>query len=155
VKGATAVAGRLARTFGRPFESSNGLTHIFPPPEVLSAADLTNVGLTKARAGTIRAFARAVTEGKIRFDGIADPEAFLARLCEIPGIGKWTAQYVAMRALGEPDAFPSGDLGLLRALNLKSARELEERAEAWRPWRAYAAMYLWSFPGALGARTAA
>jgi AraC family transcriptional regulator of adaptative response / DNA-3-methyladenine glycosylase II len=65
-------------------------------------------------------------------------------MCEIPGIGKWTAQYVAMRALGEPDAFPSGDLGLLRALGLKNPRELERRAEAWRPWRAYASMYLWT-----------
>jgi len=64
-------------------------------------------------------------------------------LCAIAGIGKWTAQYVAMRALGEPDAFPTGDLGLLRALQLKNSRELDERAENWRPWRAYAAMYLW------------
>jgi 3-methyladenine DNA glycosylase/8-oxoguanine DNA glycosylase len=66
-------------------------------------------------------------------------------LCEIPGIGTWTAQYIGIRALGEPDAFPSSDLGLLRALGLKSARDLELRAEAWRPWRAYAAMYLWNF----------
>ena len=68
---------------------------------------------------------------------------FCRRLCEIPGIGKWTAQYVAMRALGEPDAFPSSDLGLLRALSIESSRELEQRANPWRPWRAYAAMYLW------------
>jgi hypothetical protein len=67
----------------------------------------------------------------------------LNRLCEIPGIGNWTAQYVAMRALGEPDAFPSSDLGLLRAMALGTSRDLELRAEAWRPWRAYAAMYLW------------
>jgi 3-methyladenine DNA glycosylase/8-oxoguanine DNA glycosylase len=73
--------------------------------------------------------------------------AFLDRLCEIPGIGAWTAQYVAMRALGEPDAFPSGDVALLRALGVRSNRELERRAEAWRPWRAYAAMYLWSMAG--------
>jgi len=73
--------------------------------------------------------------------------AFLDRLCEIPGIGVWTAQYIAMRALGEPDAFPSGDVALLRALDLPSNRELERRAEAWRPWRAYAAMYLWSMAG--------
>jgi DNA-3-methyladenine glycosylase II len=73
-----------------------------------------------------------------------ETDAFLARLCEIQGIGAWTAQYVAMRALGEPDAFPAGDLGLLRALNLTSSRELERRSEAWRPWRAYATMYLWN-----------
>ena len=79
-------------------------------------------------------------------------DAFLTRLCEIPGIGKWTAQYVSMRALGEPDAFPSGDLGLLRALDLGSSRELEQRAEAWRPWRAYAAMHLWNIAGDYGVR---
>jgi DNA-3-methyladenine glycosylase II len=84
-----------------------------------------------------------VCAGKIKFEGVVDSDAFLHRLCEIPGIGKWTAQYVAMRALGEPDAFPSADLGLLRALALGAARELEQHAEAWRPWRAYAAMYLW------------
>jgi 3-methyladenine DNA glycosylase/8-oxoguanine DNA glycosylase len=87
-----------------------------------------------------------VCEGKVSFEGIAAPEDFLIRLCEIPGIGTWTAQYVAMRALGEPDAFPSGDIGLLRALGLKSSAELERRSEAWRPWRAYATMYLWSVP---------
>ena len=103
------------------------------------------VGLPTARAQTIRALARAVCDGKICFEGVFDPEAFLARLREVPGIGPWTAQYVAMRALGEPDAFPSGDLGLLRALKLQTSRDLELRAEGWRPWRSYAAMYLWSF----------
>jgi len=97
-----------------------------------------------ARAETIRALAREVCEGRISFDGVTDSDAFLTRLCEIPGIGKWTAQYVAMRALGEPDAFHSGDIGLLRALDLESSAELERRAKAWRPWRAYAAMYLWN-----------
>ncbi|MGA7400795.1 MAG: 3-methyladenine DNA glycosylase 2, partial [Candidatus Sulfotelmatobacter sp.] len=95
-------------------------------------------------AETIRALARAVCDGQLSFEAVADSADFLARLCEIPGIGKWTGQYVAMRALGEPDAFPSSDLGLLRALDLQSARELERRAEAWRPWRAYAAMHLWN-----------
>jgi len=144
VKGATALAGRLVSNFGRRFTPANGLTHLFPLPEVLADAKLTSIGLPAARAETIRTLARAVSDGQISFEGIVDSEAFLARLCEIPGIGKWTAQYVAMRALGEPDAFPSGDLGLLRALKLRSSRELEQRAETWRPWRAYAAMYLWS-----------
>jgi AraC family transcriptional regulator, regulatory protein of adaptative response / DNA-3-methyladenine glycosylase II len=147
VKGATTVAGLLVRTFGRPFASPNRLSHIFPRPEDLAEADLTTIGLTKARAATIRGLARAVRDGRISFEGIVAPEDFLIRLCEIPGIGNWTAQYVAMRALGEPDAFPSGDLGLLRALGLASSAELEQRAEAWRPWRAYATMYLWSVPG--------
>ena len=121
----------------------SGLTHLFPPPEVLADAKLGNIGLTGARAETIRALARAVCSGEINFEGVVDSDAFLNRLCEVPGIGKWTAQYVAMRALGEPDAFPSSDLGLLRAMALGTSRDLEQRAEAWRPWRAYAAMYLW------------
>jgi AraC family transcriptional regulator of adaptative response / DNA-3-methyladenine glycosylase II len=144
VKGATALAGRIVSTFGQAFDIARGLTHLFPPPEILADANLASIGLPKARAETIRTLARSVSDGRINFEGIVDSDAFLARLCEIPGIGKWTAQYVAMRALGEPDAFPSGDLGLLRALSMGSSRELEQRAEAWRPWRAYAAMYLWN-----------
>jgi AraC family transcriptional regulator of adaptative response / DNA-3-methyladenine glycosylase II len=144
VKGATTLAGRLARTLGQPFSAPGGLTHIFPPPDVLADANLDGLGLTKARSETIRALARAVCDGRIGFEGVASSEDFMARMCEIPGIGKWTAQYVAMRALGEPDAFPSGDLGLLRALALESPGELERRAEAWRPWRSYASMYLWT-----------
>jgi len=143
VKGATGLAGRLAAKFGKPFSGPDGLTHIFPTAEVLADSKLAGVGLTGARAETVRALARAVASGKIDFQGVVDTERFLERLCEIPGIGKWTAQYVAMRALREPDAFPSSDLGLLRALKRRSYRELESRAEAWRPWRAYAAMYLW------------
>ena len=149
VKGATVLAGRLASTFGRPFPAANGLTHIFPAPEVLADANIASIGLPSARAATIRALARALCAGRINFDGIVDSEAFLDRLCEIPGIGSWTAQYVAMRALGEPDAFPSGDLGLLRALTSHNSADLERRAQAWRPWRAYAAMYLWNVPGKL------
>jgi AraC family transcriptional regulator, regulatory protein of adaptative response / DNA-3-methyladenine glycosylase II len=143
VKGATALAGKMVSSFGKRFAAGNGLTHLFPTPEVLAEAKLTRIGLTAARAETIRALARAVCDGRIIFEGVIDSDAFLNQLCKIPGIGKWTAQYVAMRALGEPDAFPSGDLGLLRAMALGSSRELEQHAEAWRPWRAYAAMYLW------------
>ncbi|MGB8543633.1 MAG: AlkA N-terminal domain-containing protein [Candidatus Acidiferrales bacterium] len=144
VANATAISGRIARKFGTPFTAAGKLTHLFPTPEVLASADLSTIGLTKARGETIRTLARAVCEGRIRFEGIVETDAFLARLCEISGIGTWTAQYVAMRALGEPDAFPAGDLGLLCALNLTSSRELERRSEAWRPWRAYATMYLWN-----------
>ncbi len=144
VKGASTLAGRLVKALGQPFAASEGITHIFPSPQVLADANLSGIGLTGARAQTIRAFARAVCEARISFEGVVDLSAFLARLCEISGIGQWTAQYVAMRALGEPDAFPSSDLGLMRALELNSARELERRAEAWRPWRAYAAVHLWN-----------
>lgn len=144
VRGATTLAGRLVRNFGQPFSASSDLTHLFPPPEVLADASLARIGLPGVRAETIRALARAVSDGQISFEGIVDLDAFLQRLCSIPGIGKWTAQYVAMRALGEPDAFPSADLALLRNSGLSSSRELERRAEAWRPWRAYAAIYLWN-----------
>jgi AraC family transcriptional regulator, regulatory protein of adaptative response / DNA-3-methyladenine glycosylase II len=146
VKGATSLAGRMAKAFGQPFCGPDGLTHLFPEPAALADAKLTSIGLTTKRAETIRALARAVCDGQISFERIIDTDAFLARLCSIPGIGAWTAQYVAMRALGEPDAFPSSDLGLLRALGLTNSREVEARAEGWRPWRAYAGMYLWSFP---------
>jgi len=143
VKGATALAGRIAEKFGKRSTANNGLTHFFPEPAVLADGNLASIGMPKARIETIRSLARAVCDGKIKFEGIVDTDAFLARLSEIPGIGQWTAQYVAMRALGEPDAFPTGDLGLLRSLGLSAARELKDRAEAWRPWRAYAAMCLW------------
>jgi AraC family transcriptional regulator of adaptative response / DNA-3-methyladenine glycosylase II len=145
VTGATTLAGRMAKQFGQPLTKANGLTHLFPGPEVLANAKLTGIGLTDKRAQTIRSLARAVCDGQITFDRILDSESFLERICEIPGIGEWTAQYVAMRALGEPDAFPAGDLGLLRALDLRNPRDLDKRFESWRPWRAYACMYLWTF----------
>ena len=128
VKGATALAGRLVRDFGQAFSAPGNLTHTFPAPQVLADSSLAGVGLTTARAQTIRLLARAVCDREIRFQGVVDLDEFLERMCKIPGIGKWTAQYVAMRALGEPDAFPSGDLGLLRSLELRSPRELERRA---------------------------
>ena len=147
VKGASTLAGRLVKAFGKAFSAASGITHIFPPPEVLADADFAGIGLPRARSETIRALARAVRDGRISFEAVVDSAEFLTRLCEIPGIGQWTAQYVAMRALGEPDAFPSSDLGLQRALDLKSARDLERRAEVWRPWRAYAAVHLWNVTG--------
>ena len=143
VRGATSLAGRLTAEFGKKFAGPNGLTHLFPSAETLSNAMLNSVSLTSARAETIRGLARAAASGKIKFEGVIDSAEFLRRLCEVPGIGAWTAQYIAMRALGEPDAFPSSDLGLLRESGAKTSRELETRADRWRPWRAYAAMYLW------------
>jgi AraC family transcriptional regulator of adaptative response / DNA-3-methyladenine glycosylase II len=148
VKAATTFAGRMVKTFGREF-SAGSATHLFPTPEILAAADLTQIGLTRARATSIQGLARAVSRGDISFDGVVNPDVLLAQLREIPGIGEWTAQYVAMRALGEPDAFPAGDIALLRKLGLRHSQQLEERAEAWRPWRAYAAIYLWSMSGSM------
>jgi AraC family transcriptional regulator of adaptative response / DNA-3-methyladenine glycosylase II len=146
VRGATTLAGRIVEKFGSPFAGGGSVTRLFPGPEVLAEADLNGVGLTRSRAQTIRALARAVCDGRVRFEGVIDLDRFLEQLTEIPGIGQWTAQYVAMRALGEPDAFPVGDVALLSALQLSNSKELERRAEAWRPWRAYAAMYLWNIP---------
>jgi AraC family transcriptional regulator, regulatory protein of adaptative response / DNA-3-methyladenine glycosylase II len=143
VKGATTLAGRLAHTFGTPVNLCNGLARAFPSAKTLADADLREIGLPTARAETIRALARAVADGRIVFTSVGDVQGFLARFRALPGIGEWTAQYVAMRALGDPDAFPASDLGLLRAAAVSQPRELERRSLAWRPWRAYAAMYLW------------
>ena len=150
VKGATSLAGRMTAALGRAFAGPDQLSYLFPTAETLANAKLESIGLTGARAETIRALARAVVRGKIKFSGVIDSEDFLQRLCEIPGIGQWTAQYVAMRALREPDALPASDLGLLRGLGLETSGELERRSQAWRPWRAYAAMYLWRMGSARG-----
>ena len=150
VKGATNLAGRLVRQFGKPLNMPNGLTHLFPRSEVLADAKIASIGLPAARAEAIRNLARAVASGEVNFDAAGDSDTLMRSLGEIAGIGKWTVGYVAMRALGEPDAFPTGDLGLLRALHLKGARELDARAEHWRPWRSYAALYLWSSNGTHG-----
>jgi AraC family transcriptional regulator of adaptative response / DNA-3-methyladenine glycosylase II len=137
-------AARMARAFGRPFPSDNGVTHLFPEPGTLAGADLAGIGLPKARADAIRALARAVCDGDIAFEGVVDSDAFLRRLRKVPGIDAWTAQYVAMRALDEPDAFPFEREDLMRALGLNDPAALDLRTERWRPWRAYAAMYLWA-----------
>jgi AraC family transcriptional regulator of adaptative response / DNA-3-methyladenine glycosylase II len=144
VRGATTLAGRLVKSFGRPLAGTTELTHLFPTAEILADADLSAVGLTKSRSATIRALARTVCDGQISFQRIADFDTLLDRLVQIPGIGRWTAQYVAMRALGDPDAFLAGDVALLSALKLTNTSEFERRSEAWRPWRSYATMYLWT-----------
>jgi 3-methyladenine DNA glycosylase/8-oxoguanine DNA glycosylase len=131
VKGASTLAGRLVERFGPPQAA------------ILADANLAAIGLPKARAESIRGFARAVCDNRIRFDGAVSSQEMIGRMCELPGIGPWTANYIAMRALGDPDAFPAADLGLLKAARVSSPRKLEELAERWRPWRSYAAMYLW------------
>jgi AraC family transcriptional regulator of adaptative response / DNA-3-methyladenine glycosylase II len=141
--GASALAARIATSVGFRISGVDGLTHLFPSPEILADAKLADLGLTKKKADSIRALARAVCDRKISFERVVDSNALLAQLREIPGISAWTADYVAMRALGEPDALPVRDASLLRALNLRTSSDLKKRAEAWRPWRSYAAMYLW------------
>ena len=158
VKAATTIAGRIANAYGEAATDlgGSGLARLFPLPDRLAHARFKNMGITRSRAATLRRLAQAVADGSLCFDAAQDPVAFRESLLAIPGIGEWTAQYVAMRALKNPDAFPAADLGLLRAFDhpgrprLKPA-QLEEMSQAWRPWRAYAALLLWgSAPGSGG-----
>jgi AraC family transcriptional regulator of adaptative response / DNA-3-methyladenine glycosylase II len=124
-----------------------GLERLFPSPEILADADLRALGVTSARAETIRGIARALLDGRVDFRADQPLDAFVARWVALPGIGEWTAHYMAMRALSHPDAFPAADLILRRAAagdgSTLGTRALTDMAEAWRPWRAYAVMHLW------------
>jgi AraC family transcriptional regulator of adaptative response / DNA-3-methyladenine glycosylase II len=142
VAAATTIAGRLVARLGAPLERPReGLTHLFPTPVDVAGGDLAGLGLTKKRAGTVRGFARAVAEGELLLEAPVGIEDFVARMIALPGIGPWTAHYVAMRALGEPDGFPASDLGLKHA---SAGSDLESRSHSWRPWRSYAALHLWA-----------
>jgi len=150
VSAATTFARRLVETFGTPLNlgQDDTLKFLFPEPDALIDADIARIGLTTRRAETVRQMATAFTQGRIDL-GMADGlQAAQDMLCSVPGIGPWTAQYIAMRVLGDPDAFPVGDIALLRAINGRgenlTARDLERRAEDWRPWRSYAALHLWN-----------
>ena len=154
VKGATTLAGRLVRAFGRRLGRAGaggrpqGLEYLFPTPSRLARSEPARIGIPGARATTIVELARAVNRGSLILDGSQDPAETLRRLVELRGVGVWTAQYIAMRALREPDAFPASDLGLRRACRdskgrLPSSAALERRSAAWSPWRAYAAVHLW------------
>jgi AraC family transcriptional regulator of adaptative response / DNA-3-methyladenine glycosylase II len=153
VKGASTLAGRLVERYGERLSPESGnalagaLSHVFPEPARLVRARVESIGLPRARARAISALARAVDSGRIELDGSADPERTREALCELPGIGDWTAQYISMRALGDPDAFPAGDLILQRAAGSEAKplgeRALRERSQSWRPWRSYAVLHLW------------
>jgi AraC family transcriptional regulator, regulatory protein of adaptative response / DNA-3-methyladenine glycosylase II len=143
VAGATTLAGRLADAFGAkvtPGARAPALVRLFPTPRALAAAKVERIGLPTARAEAIRALARATVAGDVTFEPGTE-EATTAALLALPGIGPWTCAYVAMRALGAPDALPDTDLGLRRALGTD---DVAARAEAWRPWRAYGAMHVWA-----------
>ena len=151
VKAATTLAGRLVHRYGEPLEpclAAGTLSHVFPTTARLAKARIANLGITTRRAETIRQLAKATERGEVSFDLSQEPVDFCQRLQALPGIGEWTAQYVAMRFLKDPDAFPASDLGLLKAIepgNQKgTTKSLAQRAERWRPWRAYAAMHLWN-----------
>lgn len=150
VKGANTLAGRLVEKYGDPLPQADApnLSYLFPRPVQLVDISAEDLGLTSKRAHAIEALARVVGEGTLKLSPRAGLEETIASLIELPGIGPWTAHYIAMRALGEPDAFPASDLALRRAATEDSSAALTEaqlrkQAEAWRPWRAYAAMYLW------------
>jgi len=149
VKAARTFAGRLVSAWGERVRTlDERLTHLFPTPAALADAPLELVGLNARQAGTLRSLARAVAQGRLSLDRSTDREDASKRLLGLPGIGDWTASYIAMRALRDPDAFPAGDLGLRQAarqLGLPDGtRELRAHSLRWRPLRAYAAMHLWS-----------
>lgn len=147
VRAARTLAGRVAATLGTPIETPfAGLTHAFPDAATLAATDaetLGKLGILRRRVAAIQTLARALDAGSLRLAPGANVEETLASLKALPGIGDWTAQYLAMRALSWPDAFPAADYGVLKALGERSPARARERAEAWRPWRAYAVLHLW------------
>jgi AraC family transcriptional regulator of adaptative response / DNA-3-methyladenine glycosylase II len=159
VKAATTIAGRIAHRYGEKLGprfdgTGSGLDRLFPTAEKLSRARFNNLGLVQSRIDTIKRIAAKVAGNELRFDGSQSRDEWKASMLDTRGIGPWTAEYVAMRALKDPDAFPGSDLGLLSAIEHPRRvlpKALEARAERWRPWRAYAAMLLWgSLPGAGG-----
>lgn len=150
VKAATQLASRIVAAIGTPITASEemlGLTHAFPPPERFNCRALAGLGMTSARASAIAGIAAAAVADPRLFDPRRDLPEAVARLCQLPGVGEWTAQYIAMRALGESDAFLASDVAMQRRLNRGGRRptvqEMLSRAERWRPWRAYAMLHLW------------
>lgn len=152
VAAARTLAQRLVQRFGVAIETPHPqLRQLFPAPEVLAAAEgdaLGQLGIVRQRQAAIVAIARAVAEGRVQLHPGADVQATMAALKELPGIGDWTAHYIAMRALRWPDAFPAGDVALHKALGVQQsrqpAREAEAASQAWKPWRSYAVIRAWS-----------
>lgn len=150
---ATRLAGKLVAVYGTPIAGTDepdlaGLTHVFPAPQTLVRADIAAaIGMPAARGAAVAGVASAAAADAQLFEPGRDLDDAITRLCALPGIGEWTAQYIAMRALREPDAFPAADIGLMRAMATPTGRptatQLLTHAAAWRPWRAYAAMHLW------------
>ena len=147
VRAATTLAGRLVRKYAEPLETPfAALSHEAVAPQRLARvreSSLARLGMRSAVAASMVSLARAVLKQQVCLEPGCDPDAAVASLEACRGIGPWTSQYIAMRALRWPDAFPDGDLGLVRASRESTARALRRSAEPWRPWRAYAAMYLW------------
>jgi AraC family transcriptional regulator of adaptative response / DNA-3-methyladenine glycosylase II len=153
VGAARGLAAKLAAAFGErlddPAAAEFGLTHRFPGPERLAGQDIASLGMPKARAAALEGLSQAARADPQLFGARRTLDEAVERLRALPGVGEWTAQYIALRALREPDAFPHADIGLMRAMapdggKRPLAAELLARAEAWRPWRAYAAQHLWA-----------
>jgi AraC family transcriptional regulator of adaptative response / DNA-3-methyladenine glycosylase II len=150
VVAAARLAGRLVAAHGKRLAKPDGdLTHVFPRPEALAGADLTSLGMPRSRAMALSAVAAAAVADTHLFDATCALDDAITRLRSIRGVGEWTAQYIALRQLREPDAFPAADIGLMRAMASRDGRahsssELLDRANPWRPWRAYAAQHLWA-----------
>jgi AraC family transcriptional regulator, regulatory protein of adaptative response / DNA-3-methyladenine glycosylase II len=157
VTAATALAGKITAAYGVALapELQNlapGVTHVFPCPEDMAHADLASIGMPRSRAASLSSLAAATLADPLVLSPRQSLDTAITQLKGLPGIGEWTAQYIAMRALREPDAFPHGDIGLMRAMadadgQRPTAAALLARAEAWRPWRAYAALHLWTSEG--------
>ena len=144
VAAASTLAGRIAMKFGKSAAKGHvSLTHLFPKPEDLGEANLNGLGLTTRRAATVKTFARAVADDPSLLSPHQPLDAFVERIADLSGFGPWTAHYMAMR-MGHADAFPASDLGVRKALNMAPENDILRRAEAWRPYRAYAAMHLWA-----------
>lgn len=144
VAGATKLASRLTSLWGGELlNASSRLSRAFPSPSVLAQAPLESIGLSRGRAAAIRHLARSVVEGHLQLEPKRDLKKTEASLLAIKGVGPWTASYIALRALRDPDAIPIGDLGLRQAAGCETTREFAELSEPWRPWRGYAAAHLW------------
>src|SRR5260370_977345 len=153
VPAATKLLGRLVAAHGAPLPATirdgEGLGYLFPSPARVAKAEVAALGMPNARAMAVKSLAQAMAADPAIFARGASLEEAIAKLRSLPGIGEWTAQYIAMRELREPDAFPAADIGLLLAMASADGRrpspaQLLSRAERWRPWRAYAALHLWA-----------
>lgn len=148
VKAAVTIVGRLVQRLGAPLAlDGTDATHLFPTPRAIAEARLDGIGMPGKRVQSLQHFAARIADGSLELSLRDGSAALIERLRALPGIGPWTAEYIALRAFGEADAFPASDLGLLKApiwgAGGIDARRLEAHAEAWRPWRAYAAAHLW------------
>jgi AraC family transcriptional regulator, regulatory protein of adaptative response / DNA-3-methyladenine glycosylase II len=154
VGAAVQLASKMVSRFARPLPLAlnqvvDGISHVFPEPEALATADIVSLGMPRARALALNSIAQRFVSNPDILNGGESLEDAVLMLCALPGIGEWTAQYIAMRELHEPDAFPAADVGLMRAIQnatgrRPNAKQLSRIAERWRPWRAYAVAHLWA-----------